>query len=158
MRWMGQALPRSPSASRPLPLWREGSFRRHHRNLLFLRLGRDFGAVGQHLLVAALGRAFVSRRLDLHQHRADRDLVADLACQFGDRARDRAFHFDRRLVGHHVGQLLILADDIANLDVPGDDFGLGNAFADVGELELVGSHYDSMTFLRAFFIRIGPGK
>ena len=48
---------------------------------------------------------------------------------------NRRFHLDRRLVGHHVGQLLIFLDALADLDVPGDDFGLGNAFADVRQTE-----------------------
>ena len=56
---------------------------------------------------------------------------------FEHRARDRRFHLDRRLVGHHVGELLVFLDRVADLDVPGDDLGLGNAFADVGQLELV---------------------
>jgi hypothetical protein len=32
-----------------------------------------------------------------------------------------------------------LLDHIAHLDVPGEDLGLGNAFADVGQLEFVAS-------------------
>ena len=99
----------------------------------------------------------VALRLDLDQHRSDRDLVADFAGQLLHHARDRRFHFDRRLVGHHVGELLVFLDRVADLDVPGDDFGLGNAFADVGQLELIDAHASS-TFLRAFFMRIGPGK
>ena len=57
------------------------------------------------------------------------------------------FHFDRGLVGHHVGELLVFLDAVADLDVPGDDLGLGNAFADVGQLELIGRHYDLHHFL-----------
>jgi hypothetical protein len=45
-----------------------------------------------------------------------------------------------RLVGHHVGKLLVFLDLVADLDVPGDDLGLGNAFADVGQLEFVARH------------------
>src|SRR3546814_20536526 len=55
-------------------------------------------------------------------------------------ARYRGFHLDRGLVGHHVGELLVLLDRVADLDVPLDDLGLGNAFADVGQLEFVARH------------------
>ena len=111
--------------------------------------GRDDRAVGERLLVAWLSAAtvVVALGLDLDQHAADRDLVADFAGQLGHRARDRRFHFDRRLVGHHVGELLVFLDAVADLDVPRDDFGLGNAFADVGQLELIGRHYASMHLL-----------
>ena len=71
---------------------------------------------------------------------------------------DGAFHLDRRLVGHHVGDLLIFRDRVADLDVPGDDLRLGNAFADVRQLEFVSGHYSVMTFSRARFMRFGPGK
>ena len=50
-------------------------------------------------------------------------------------ARDRRLHLDRRLVGHHVGELLVLLDAVADRDVPRDDLGLGNALADVRQLE-----------------------
>ncbi len=145
-------------------LGRFRSWRRCRGNgkLFFLRLGRIDDAVGERLFFLGLCKrsGFGARAgvgLDLDQHRSDRDLVADFAGQFDDGAGDRAFHFDRRLVGHHVGQLLVFLDPIADLDVPGDDFGLGNAFANVGELEFVDAHA-AMTFLRAVFIRIGPGK
>ena len=68
------------------------------------------------------------------------------------------FHFYGRLVGHHVGDLLILGDRVADLDVPGDDFRLSNAFADVRQLEFVFRHQSAITFSRARFMRFGPGK
>jgi len=77
---------------------------------------------------------------DHHQCRSDRHLIADLTRQFDHGARNRRFHLDRRLVGHHVGDRLILLDAVAELDVPGDDFGLGDAFADVGQAEGETSH------------------
>ena len=89
------------------------------------------------------GRGSGSRlpcRLDHHQHRADRDHVADLARDFEHLARYRAFHLDRRLVGHHVGELLILGHGVARLHVPGDDLRLRNAFADIGQFEFVAGH------------------
>ena len=136
---------------------RHGFLGRAGRNRFLHRLGRDHRAVAQRLLVLALGRADVGLGLDLDQHAADRDQVADLARQLGHRPRDGRFHFDRRLVGHHVGELLVFLDAVADLDVPGNDLGLGDAFANVGKLELIRRHYAS-TFLSAFFNRSGPGK
>ena len=72
---------------------------------------------------------------DHRQRRSDRDQIANLACQLDNDARYRRFHLDGRLVGHHVGQLRVFLDALANFDVPGDDFGLGDAFADVGQTE-----------------------
>jgi len=71
---------------------------------------------------------------------------------------DRRFHLDGRLVRHHVGDLLIFFDRVADTHVPGDDLGLGNSLADVGQLEFEPSHYSAMTFSSARFIRFGPGK
>jgi hypothetical protein len=73
--------------------------------------------------------------LDHHQRRTNRDHFAFCARHFTDNARNRAFHLDGRLVGHHVGKRLVFLDPVARLDMPGDDFGLGNAFADVRQLE-----------------------
>ena len=97
--------------------------------------------------------------LDHHQRRADRHLVADLAGQFDYRARHRRLHLDGGLVGHHVGDLLVFLDAVTHSDVPGDDLGLGNAFADVRQLEREPRHYASfMIFLSASPMRTGPGK
>ena len=96
---------------------------------------------------------------DHHQCSTDRDLIANVARQFDDNARHGRFHLDGRLVGHHVGDVLIFLDTVADRDVPGDDLGLGDAFADVGQLEGKAGHYASfMIFLRAWPIRTGPGK
>jgi hypothetical protein len=50
-------------------------------------------------------------------------------------AADRRGDLHRGLVGHHVGDDLVLGHQVADLDVPGDQFGLGGAFAHVGQLE-----------------------
>ena len=69
------------------------------------------------------------------------------------------FHLDRRLVGHHVGERLVLVDLVADLDVPGDDLGLGDAFADVGQLEFVASHRSaSITFSSAALDALRAGE
>jgi hypothetical protein len=119
----------------------------------------------RHAVVARLGRSCFGRGvgfgLEYYQDRSDRDLVADLAGHFEDLAGHRRFHLHGRLVGHHVGDLLVLADHVADLDVPGDDFGLGYAFADVWKLEFVARHRLPQ-FSRACFSarasRSGPGK
>ena len=107
------------------------------------------------------GRRF-SRRFTLgfdhRQHRADRNLVADIAGELDDLAGHRRFHLHRRLVGHHVGDLLVLGDGVADFHVPGDDLRLCNAFADVRQLEFVLGHQSAITFSSAVFMRFGPGK
>ena len=80
------------------------------------------------------------RGFDHDQRCADRDLIADLARQFDHHARHRRFHLDGRLVGHHVGDVLVFLDAIAHGDVPGDDLGLGDAFADIGQAEGEAAH------------------
>ena len=47
---------------------------------------------------------------------------------------------------------------VADLDVPGDDLGLGNAFADVGQLEFVASHQSAITFSRARLHALRAGE
>ena len=136
-------------------------FDRRGRDGFFLRRRRLDRAVGKrHFLLRLLGRFGGCRAIgfDHREHRADRDLVADLARELDDLAGDRGFHLDRRLVGHHVGDLLVFLDAVADLDVPGDDLRLGNAFADVRQLEFVFRHQSAITFSSAFFMRFGPGK
>jgi hypothetical protein len=51
---------------------------------------------------------------DYYQRRADGDAVAFRARDLDHGARHRAFHLDRRLVGHHVGERSILLDPVAD--------------------------------------------
>ena len=78
--------------------------------------------------------------LELHQRRADGQLLAGFAVGGEHLAGDGRGQFDRRLVGHDVGDDLVLGDHVADLDVPGDQFGLGGAFAHVGQFEDVAAH------------------
>jgi len=73
--------------------------------------------------------------LELRQHRAGVDDVARAAGQLEHRARAGRRHLDHRLGGFHGHQRLIELDDIADLDEPLDDGGVGQAFAEVGEVE-----------------------
>ena len=77
-----------------------------------------------------------------------------------DLAGDGGGHFHRSLVGHHVDEGGVFLDEVADLDVPGDDFGFGGAFADVGELEDELAHglQASIVRRRAATTRAGPGK
>ena len=118
---------------------------------------------GAHVLASPAVRARAADLgidLDHHQRRSDRDLVADLARQLEHHARDRRFHLDRRLVGHHVGDLLVLLDALADLDVPRDDLSLGDAFANVRKAECEAGHSGQSfrSFLSAVPMRTGPGK
>ena len=75
-----------------------------------------------------------------HQGRSNRDHVADRTCNLQHRSRHRRFHFDCRLVGHHVRQALILLNPVADLDMPSDNLRLSNAFADIGQTEFKARH------------------
>ncbi len=95
---------------------------------------------------------------DDHEHRTDRDDVPRLAGNLEHLARNRAFHLYRRFVGHHVGDLLIFLDTIAGLHVHRHDLGLGDALADVGQVEGKASHQASRILSIASPMRTGPGK
>ena len=73
--------------------------------------------------------------LELHQRAAHRHHGAGFAVQGDDLAADRSGDLDGGLVGHDVGDDLVFGDHVADLDVPADQFGLGGAFAHVGQLE-----------------------
>ena len=81
--------------------------------------------------------------LELHQRRPDGQLLARFAVGGQHLAGDGRGQFDRGLVGHDVGDDLVLGDRIADLDVPGDQFGLGGAFAHVGQFEDVAAHLNA---------------
>jgi hypothetical protein len=57
----------------------------------------------------------------------DGDHVAGLAVQLDHLAGDVRGNLDIRLVGHHVGQDLLLGHDVAGLHVPVDQLDLGDA-------------------------------
>src|SRR5690606_26022358 len=104
---------------------------------------------------------FIALALDLEadEFRTHRHDVADLAAQRHDAPLHRGRHLDGGLVGHDVGQDLILDDGIARLDVPFDQFDFRDAFADVRHLDDVNAHYASRnTRLNASATRLGPGK
>jgi hypothetical protein len=73
-----------------------------------------------------------ARNLQANQSGPDRDFVADLGAKPDDLAIDRRGNFDRRLVGHYGGKSRVRAHEVADFDVPLDEFGFGDSFADVG--------------------------
>ena len=104
--------------------------------------------------VVALART--SRRTSSAPTASD---AADLAAERDDVAGDRRRDLDRRLVGHHGGEDLVLEHRLADLDMPFDDLGLGHAFADIGQLDdrlpISGLHHGLES---ARPTRAGPGK
>ena len=55
--------------------------------------------------------------------------------------------------------MLILGHTIADRHMPGHDLGIGDAFANVGQLEVKSCHYAaSITRRSAARTRCGPGK
>ena len=78
--------------------------------------------------------------LELHQRRTHRQLLAGFAMGGGDATGHRRGQLHRGLVGHDVGDDLVFGDHVADLDVPGDQFGLGGAFAHVGQFEDIATH------------------
>ena len=58
----------------------------------------------------------------------------------GQDAGSGRFNFHRRLVGHDIDEVLIFLDHVADIHMPGDDLGLGRAFADIGKLENKNTH------------------
>ena len=71
---------------------------------------------------------------------ANGEHVADRPAERDDRAGDRRWDLDRRLVGHHRGDDLVLPHRVADLHMPLDDFGLGHAFADIGHPDGTQAH------------------
>src|SRR6202030_3082855 len=104
------------------------------------------------------GRSVPLAHLEHDERRADRDLVARRAADRYDSAADGRRHFHRRFVGHHLDDELILGHGVARLGMPGDDFRIHRAFAQIRHLEYVLAHDGSMTALSAIATRAWPGK
>ena len=118
----------------------------------------------RHLFLGRRGRRIVFHVARAFHFQADEfgahgHLLAHRAAERHDLARYGRRNFHRGLVGHHVGQDLVFLDGIARLHMPGHQFDLGNAFADVRHLDHMSSHGQaSIVRLRAAPTRSGPGK
>ena len=88
-------------------------------------------------------------RIDLEfgERRAGRDHVAGLAVHLRELARERRRHFDDGLRGLHRDQRLVELDGAAFLDEPLDDRRVGQAFAEVGEVECLHVGHDFLSFV-----------
>ena len=76
-----------------------------------------------------------------------------------DLAVDGRGNLDRRLVGHDGGEQRVLAHEVADLDVPFDELGLGDAFADIGQLDDVLAHRQaSIVSTQRAADAAGPGE
>src|SRR5690606_29435976 len=161
------------------------------RRRLGLGRGRRFGVVLNHGLrltvlhrlggfwfvaatcPASLGtRRGIARPFDLQtdELRTHRHHFTHFAAQRLYRAVDRRRHLHRGLVGHDIGQHLVFNDGIAWLDMPFNQFDLGNAFADIRHFYNVYTHAyfppwsaagtasGFMTRLQASATRAGLGK
>ena len=117
-------------------------FRRREPSLAVLRCARGVA---------------VARDLQADEIGTDRDHVADLGTQPNDLALDRRRNLHRRLVGHDGREDRIFADKVADLDVPLDELGFGDTFADIGQLDHVLGHLTAPSF-RAARGRRGPGR
>ena len=113
--------------------------RRAHRRL---RVGRDDRddrlARGLRLLPAVDGaQELLARLADHDDHGSDAGDVSLLDEDLEHRPGARRGDLDRRLVGLHLDERLILVHLVALGDEPAGDLGLGEALAEVGEPELV---------------------
>ena len=86
------------------------------------------------------GAVAVARNLQADKVGTDSDHIANLGAQPNNLALDRRGDFDRCLVGHDRRKCCILADKIADLDVPLDEFGFGDTLADVGQSDHMLGH------------------
>jgi len=77
--------------------------------------------------------------LDADQLAAHGQRLPDLATQRQHAAGHRRRDLDAGLVGHDVGQRLVLGHAVADLHVPGHQFDLGHPFADVRHLDHAGA-------------------
>ena len=70
---------------------------------------------------------------DHRDHGADRDRLALLGADLGDRAGDRRRHLGVDLVGRHLEQRLVLGDGVADLLEPLRDRALGDGLTELGK-------------------------
>ncbi|MCY1436737.1 hypothetical protein D9M71_528690 [compost metagenome] len=117
---------------------------RHHLvrlgrgSLAGARRGRRCGmavAVAGVLAIGALRQVRV--QFELGQHAAGGNDVAGTAGQLQHLAGKRRGHFNHGLGGLHGDQRLVERDHVAFLDEPLDDGGVGQAFAEVGQVEIL---------------------
>ena len=82
----------------------------------------------------------VSVDLELGADFTDREDVADVTAEVGDRTGHGRGDFDGRLVRHHGQQGLIFDDGVTDGHEPFDDFAFDNTFSNVGQAEGMEAH------------------
>jgi hypothetical protein len=115
-------------------------------DLLGGRGGRGLDRCGWRRRVAVWLRRRRGRRVavvDDDEDLADRDDVAVLVVDLGDRAGARGGELDGGLIGHHLDEGLVELDGVTDLDLPTDDLALDNTFADIGHVEVERHGYHS---------------
>ena len=128
------------------------------RAILRLVVGpRDLRGLGR--LRAGVGSCVgIALELERDNDAPDRHDFALLGVQLGDDAVDRRGDLDEGLVRLDLGEWLVLRNLVADGDEPLDDLPLGDAFADVGELELSRHGQNSTVSLIWSSIRAGSGR
>jgi hypothetical protein len=81
-----------------------------------------------------------ARYLQADELGANREDTANLAREGNNGAGDRRRDLYCRLVGHDGGKDLVLQDRLSDRNMPFDDFRLGHAFADIGQLDDARAH------------------
>ena len=110
------------------------------------------------LRLGAPGR-LLAVRPEPDQGRPHGDGFPDFGAEPENLAGNGRGYFDRRLVGHHGAENIVLAHEVADLDLPLHQFGLGDAFADIGHLDHALAHsHASNVASSARPTRAGPGK
>jgi hypothetical protein len=156
--WTAQSDPQAAPWRRFARRWRQVlALLRHPFGNGRLALAVIHGIGGLSLFICRYRR--FAGRADAHERRTDSDHVAHLGAEPQDFAVDRRRNLDRGLVGHDRRDNVVLAHRIADLDMPFDEFGLGNALADVRKLDgMLAHHTASIASRRACATRAGPGK
>ena len=95
------------------------------------------------------GAAIFASDLQADEIRTDCDHIADLGAEPNNLALDRRGNLHRRLIGHDRCKDCILPDKIADLDVPLDELGLGDTFADIGQSDHMLGHLTAPLFRAA---------
>jgi len=105
-----------------------------------------------------LGRRGARAGFDYDEFRAHRHHVTGSTGGGDHPAANGSRNLHRSLLRHDLDEHVVLGHAVAGLDAPVDDLGLDRTFAEVGKLEHVVAHVDSITSFRAAAMRAGPGK
>src|SRR5690606_19365804 len=86
-----------------------------------------------------------ARQLELDERRADLQDFARRTAEPDHPPRDRRRQLDGRLFRHDLRDDLILLDEIAKFDVPGEQLRFDRTLAEIGQLERIDAHAASST-------------